>query len=421
MPINNNTHKLDNVLLKIKKLIPKSIFMFFQPIYHFILAVIGVIIYRYPSRRVHVIAVTGTKGKSSTVEYVNAVLESGGYKTAILSTIRFKIGDHNLPNKFKMTMPGRFFIQKFLREAVDANCDFVIMEMTSEGAKNWRHIGVEIDTLIFTNLSPEHIESHGSFEKYLNAKLRIVKRLKNSNKPLRRVIANVTNKYGAHFLVYDIEKNIGFYEEDAANMQISIPGDFNKLNAYSAYIFGKEIGIKEEKIIEAIKSIKKIYGRVESIIEGQEFELYIDYAHTPDSLQKLYDAFYNKNKIAVLGSCGGGRDKSRRFVLGQIAGQNCKTIIITDEDPYDDDPIEIVNEVARGARSVNGIIDNQNLFIELDRRKAIALAISKAKKDDVILISGKGTDPYIMRANGQKEKWSDAEIAREELKKYLKI
>lgn len=419
MSIQNNSSNLDSLLLKIKKLIPKKIFTFFQPMYHFLLAIVGTIAYKYPSRDIHIIGVTGTKGKSSTVEYVNAVLEAGGYKTSLLSTIRFKIGDHNVPNKYKMTMPGRFFVQKFLRESVDNHCDFAIMEMTSEGAKNWRHIGVELDTLIFTNLSPEHIESHGSFDNYLKAKLRLAKSLEKSKKPIRRVIANITNKYGPHFLVYDVDCNIGFYEDEANKIEVSIPGDFNKVNAYTAYIFGKEVGIKEDKILEAIKSVKKIYGRVEGVDEGQDFEVYVDYAHTPESLQKLYEAFSYKNKIAVLGSCGGGRDRSRRAILGRIAAENCDLVIVTDEDPYDDDPLEIINEVANGAESVEGVEMNKNLFVEIDRRKAIALAINKAKKGDVILISGKGTDPYIMRADGKKEKWSDAEVTREELVKFL--
>lgn len=424
--INNNTHKLDQILLKVRKLIPKKVFIFLRPIYHLLLAIIGAVLYKHPSKHIHVIAITGTKGKSSTVEYVNAVLESGGYKTALLSTIRFKIADHNIPNQYKMTMPGRFFVQKFLREAVDNHCDFAIIEMTSEGARNWRHFGIHIDTLIFTNLSPEHIESHGSFDNYLKSKLRLAKRVENSKKPFRRIIANITNKYGAHFLIYDIEKNIGFYEEETKNVEVSLPGEFNKVNAYSAYIFGKELGIKEEKILDAIRSVKKIYGRVESIDEGQNFDLYIDYAHTPDSLQKLYEAFPERNKIAVLGSCGGGRDRSRRKILGQIAAKSCYIVIVTDEDPYDDDPLEIIEEVRSGAldfindnSNLLKVLSNDNLFVQTSRRQAIKLAINKAKKGDCVLITGKGTDPYIMRANGEKEPWSDADIAREELKLFL--
>jgi UDP-N-acetylmuramoyl-L-alanyl-D-glutamate--2,6-diaminopimelate ligase len=176
---------MEKILRKIEKYIPKKVYRFFQPLYHLLLAITGTILYRNPSRHIYVIGVTGTKGKSSTTEFINAVLEASGKKTAILSTIRFKIGDTTRPNKFKMTMPGRFFTQKFLRDAVDAGCDYAIIEMTSEGARFFRHVGIELDALIFTNLSPEHIDSHGSFAKYKAAKLRLVKRLSRSNKPVR--------------------------------------------------------------------------------------------------------------------------------------------------------------------------------------------------------------------------------------------
>jgi len=168
---------MENLLRTTEKLIPRKIYKLFQPTYHFLLATTGTLLYRKPSRHIYVIGITGTKGKSSTAEFVNAVLEGAGKKTAILSTIRFKVGNTTRPNKFKMTMPGRFFTQKFLRDAVDAGCEYAIIEMTSEGARFFRHTGIDLDALIFTNLSPEHIESHGSFAKYKACKLRLIQQL----------------------------------------------------------------------------------------------------------------------------------------------------------------------------------------------------------------------------------------------------
>ena len=205
---------MEKLLRITEKFIPKKVYRFFQPAYHVILATVGLILYRHPSRHIHVIGITGTKGKSSTTEFVNAVLEAGGKKTAVLSTIRFKVGDTTRPNKFKMTMPGRFFVQKFLREAVDAGCEYAVMEMTSEGARFYRHLGVEMDALIFTNISPEHIESHGSFAKYKAAKLRLAKRLANSKKSMRLSIANLDNEHAPAFLIYPVEKNIGYSLKD---------------------------------------------------------------------------------------------------------------------------------------------------------------------------------------------------------------
>lgn len=420
---------MDTILRTIEKVIPRKIYVFFQPAYHLIIVSIGAVRYMFPSNKIFVIGVTGTKGKSSTVEFVNAILEASGGKTAVLSTIRFKIGDKTRENKFKMTMPGRFFVQKFLRDAVDANCKYAIIEMTSEGARLYRHKGVELDTLIFTNLSPEHIESHGSFEKYLGAKVGLTKHLAKSKKPVRTMIANGDNKYSSHFLIYDVDHNLKYSLKDAVteeqnedrsiikindtSITIPIPGIFNISNALAAITFAKHIGIEMQIIKKGIESLSLIRGRVEKINEGQNFDVIVDYAHTDDSLRKLYETFGKKRKIAVLGSCGGGRDKWKRPVLGQIADEYCDKIILTDEDPYDEDPMQIINDVASG-------IKNHKPEIILDRREAIREAISQAGIGDVVLISGKGTDPYIMGKKGSKEIWDDATIAREELAKSLK-
>jgi len=419
---------MEKILRKIERAIPKKLYHFLQPYYHLLLAIIGTTIYLNPSRRLYVIAVTGTKGKSSTVEFINAVLEATGKKTALLSTIRFKVGEHSRPNKYKMTMPGRFFTQEFLHEAVDAKCKYAIIEMTSEGARFFRHVGVELDALVFTNLSPEHIESHGSFAKYKKAKLRLANHLAKSKKLFRLSIANLDNEHAPVFLIGDVEKNIGYSLKDVQiisetedsseiiykgeKIKIPLPGKFNISNALAAITLGRELNIPIGHIKEGIERLSLIRGRVEKINEGQDFTVVVDYAHTDDSLRKLYEAFPSSRKIAVLGSTGGGRDSWKRPVLGKIADELCSEIIITNEDPYDEDPLKIINEVASG-------VTTHTPQIIIDRREAIACAISLAKKGDVILISGKGTDPYIMGPNGTKIIWDDAKVAREELGKMV--
>ncbi len=419
---------MEKLLRTIEKLIPKKIYHFFQPFYHFLLAVTGTIIYRKPSRHIYVIGVTGTKGKSSTAEFINAVLEEAGKKTAILSTIRFKINTDSRPNKYKMTMPGRFFTQKFLRDAVDAGCEYAIIEMTSEGARFFRHTGIELDALIFTNLSPEHIESHGSFAKYKACKLRLVKRLAESKKPVRLSIANVDNEHAHSFLISPIEKNIGYslkhvhilsenntssiIEYKGQNITIPLPGKFNISNALAALTLSSELGISIDDAKKGIGSLNLIRGRVERVDCGQNFTVIVDYAHTDDSLRKLYETFSSSRKIAVLGSTGGGRDTWKRPVLGKIADEYCDEIIITNEDPYDELPMKIINEVASG-------VTRHTPHIIINRREAIAYSITLARINDTILITGKGTDPYIMGPNGTKEVWDDAEVVREELQKFL--
>lgn len=420
---------MEKILRKAEKIIPKKLYKYFQPYYHLLLAVVGTAIYRKPSRHIYVIGVTGTKGKSSTTEFVNAVLEASGKKTAILSTIRFKIGETSSPNKYKMTMPGRFFTQKFLRDAVKASCDYAIIEMTSEGARFYRHIGVELDALIFTNLMPEHIESHGSFENYKQAKLRLVHHLAHSKKPHRLSIANTDGKHGYSFLIHTVDKNISYSLKDInllsetatgsivsykdTTIHIPLPGKFNIANALASIKLAEELHIPLTTIKHGIESLTQIRGRVEKVDVGQNFTVIVDYAHTDDSLRKLYEAFSSSRKIAVLGSTGGGRDTWKRPVLGKIADEFCNEIIITNEDPYDEEPMKIIDEVA------SGVTLHTPIKI-LDRREAIHHALTLAQPGDVVLITGKGTDPYIMGPQGTKEGWDDATVVREQLEKLRK-
>lgn len=428
-------------LNKIKDIIPRSAFEQFRPVYHYALALAGNFVYGKPSKEIFVLGITGTKGKSTTAEIVSAILEEAGYKTAVLSTVRFKIGNDSRPNLMKMTMPGRFFVQKFLREAVDAKCDYAIIEMTSEGAKNYRHRFVDMNALIFTNISPEHIESHGSFENYLGAKLQIAKRLEHSIKPSKTIIVNEDDAKAGKFLAVNVSNKITYslkeakpftLTKDGSNInllgtraQTNLPGEFNVYNILAAAKFAQSQGVKTEIIKRAIEKLKSIPGRAEKIEislsntrneNGQplgmgmfpNFSVIVDYAHTADSLEKIYRVFKNERKICVLGSCGGGRDKWKRPQMGQVADDNCDEIILTDEDPYDDDPEEIIKCVAEGVKK-------HTPKIILDRREAIREAIRSAKDSDAVIITGKGTDPYIMKANGEKLPWSDKKVAEEEL------
>ncbi len=197
---------MQKIISKIKKLMPKKLWQKLQPIYHYKLAVLGAIIYRFPSKEIKVVGVTGTKGKTSSVEFVNAILEEAGKKTAVAGTLRFKIGNESKPNLYKMTMPGRIFIQKFLRKAVLAGCEYAIIEISSEAAKQYRNKFIDLDALIFTNLAPEHIESHGSYEKYVEAKLAIAKELEKSSKENKAMIVNADDKEGEKFLKINVGK-----------------------------------------------------------------------------------------------------------------------------------------------------------------------------------------------------------------------
>ncbi len=415
---------MDSILFKIKKIIPIKLFKKLQPFYHYSLSLLGAIIYRFPSRKIFVVGITGTKGKTSTAELVNVILETAGYKTALAGTLRFKIGNKSENNKFKMTMPGRFFIQHFLRKAIREKCDFVILEMTSEGTKQYRHKFIQLNSLIYTNLTPEHIESHGSYEKYRTAKLKIAKALEKSSKKRKSIIVNKDDKESHRFLNINIKEKYQYSLTDAQPFELKkvglsltidkqkidsyLSGEFNIYNILAAVIFTKSQNIGVEIIKKAIENFKSIRGRVERIDGGQDFTVIVDYAHTPDSLEKLYEAFPNSKRICVLGNTGGGRDKWKRKVMGSIAYKYCSKIILTNEDPYDEDPKKIVKDIAKG-------IQKPIYRIIMDRKEAIQKAISSAKTGDTVLITGKGTDPYIMGPNNSKLDWDDAIIARESI------
>ncbi len=416
----------------LNKLIPRNIYRLLTNPYHYLVSFFSALWYGFPSRRLFVIGVTGTKGKSSTIELTNAILEEAGYKTALTNTIRFKVAEKSVPNKYKMSMPGRFFLQKFLSQAYSANCTHVIIEMTSEGVLQHRHKWIDIDALIFTNIAKEHIESHGSFKNYLQAKLKLRDLLAKSSKKNKWMVVNSDDKYAMDFLNIKKTSKLSFSLRDAepytttkrgilitidgVSMFSPLLGLFNIHNILAAIKVAEIIGIPLETTKKALETCSSIAGRAESVEVGQPFTVIVDYAHTPDSLLKLYTSFkesYKKSKkICVLGNTGGGRDKWKRPEMGKIADTYCNTIILTNEDPYDEDPRVIVEEMAIS-------IKKHKPDIIMNRRDAIREALHRARKNDVVLITGKGTDPYICGPRGSKEPWSDKRVISEELKTLL--
>jgi UDP-N-acetylmuramyl-tripeptide synthetase len=422
---------MEHILRGAEKIIPKPLYAFFQPSYHFVLSLLGALRYGFPSRKIKIIGVTGTKGKSSTVEIINAIFEEAGYTTALTNTIRFKVADTSEENLFKMSMPGRFFMQRLISRAVTAKCDYLIMEITSQGALLFRDRFISLDTLVFTNLSPEHVEAHGSYENYVEEKVGIARRMKTSSKKHRTILINRDEKEGVRFLeaaqharadalMYGLDdvRPYEVYEEglqftfDDKKVRSPLTGEFNLSNIVAAITAAEIHGIPEEIIARAIENFSAIPGRVQRINAGQKFEVVVDYAHTPDSIEKLFKAFAGKRKICVFGSTGGGRDAWKRPVFGKLADEYCEEIILTDDDSYDEDVEKIMREIAGG-------INNHTPLLVADRRQAIRTALKKAQPEDVVLLVGKGTDPFLMGPNGKKTPWSDEAVAREELKLLL--
>lgn len=413
----------------LRRIIPRGLLTLLLPWYHLSLAWGAYWWYGKPAQKLFIVGITGTKGKSSTVEILNAIFEEAGFTTAIAGTIRFKIDTENRPNLFKMTMPGRGFIQKFLREAVTKKCTHAVLEVTSEGAKLYRHKGLELNALIFTNIAPEHIESHGSYENYKRAKLSIGEELMASSKRPRIMVANTASELGNDFLMFPVERALPYTLQEAEpytatstettftwrgkKIQTPLHGAFNIENCLAAMTLAEEMGIEATVIARALERIAPIQGRVERIKSDGAFEVVVDYAHTPDSLEALYTSFSENKKICVLGNTGGGRDTWKRPKMAQIAEKYCDEIILTNEDPYDEDPRSIVDDMAAGMK-------DKKPAIILDRREALAYALRRGRalgENALVLVTGKGTDPFIMGPRGTRTPWSDTRVVKEELEK----
>ena len=352
----------------IRKFIPSFLISW----YHFSLALLGAVIYGFPSRKLKVIGITGTNGKTTVVELTTRILEEVGHKVASISSIRFKIGDKEEPNTLKMTMPGRLKLQKFLKEAADEGCQYAVIEVTSEGILQHRHKFIDFDVAVFTNLTPEHIEAHGSFEDYRRAKGRLFSSLAKSRKIKKISIINLDDKNADYFLGFPADRKIGYginnsdsdsvkatdvevssrmkFRVDGTLFNLKLRGLFNVYNALAAVSIGLSQRIDLETCRRALEKIEGISGRLEKVI-NEPFRVFVDYAHTPDALEKVYSALpRSSRKICVLGSCGGGRDKWKRPELGKIASNFCSQIILTNEDPYDEDPQQIVDQIESGVK-----------------------------------------------------------------------
>ncbi len=408
----------------IKKILPD----FALSTYHYLLALMAAFVNLFPSRHICVIGVTGTSGKSTVVTLIIRVLERSGAKVASISSINFQIGKEKWENRLKMTMPGRFQIQRFLKKAVKENCNFCVLEVTSEGIKQHRHRFINFNTAVFTNLSPEHIESHKGFENYKKAKLKLFKQTKNSH-VLNLDDDNVEyflkekadNKYGYTLedrrregfsviggsLIPSSRKGVSFKVQDK-EFNLDLIGKFNAYNALAAIVVAVSKGISLKECKQALEEIKEMPGRMEIVVK-EPFSVIVDYAHTPAALEKAYKSVRVRGKgkmICVLGACGGGRDKWKRPVLGEIASKYCDRIILTNEDPYDEDPQKIISDVKAG-------ISENNCLEILDRRKAIKKALNLANPGDSVIITGKGSEPWMCVANGKKIPWDDRKLVEE--------
>lgn len=413
-------------------------------VYHRVLTALAAVWYRHPSRELIVVGITGTKGKSTTGNVLWKILTDAGHTVGLTGTLNIRIGNHHELSPYKMTMYGRFALQRLLRRMVRAGCDVAIVETTSEGIRQWRHQPIHYDRCAFTNLTPEHIEVHGGFEQYKQAKLELfchlarlpVKEL-NGQRIEKATIANVDNEHAVDFLaigdwkkvtvgslpvadvvVKDIAEDLSGTSFTVNGVAVRTPllGHWNARNAALAMGIGLTFGLTLEQMAASVAALDQLPGRMERVDAGQPFTVIVDYAYEPVSAESVY-RFVTEHRragsriIAVTGGTGGGRDKARWPVMGELAGRYADSVVVTDDDPYMDDRMTIINTVADGAARA-GKSDGQNLFRVLGRREGIAQALQLAESDDVVLVLGKGSEQQIA-IGSQLVPWDDREAVRE--------
>mgnify|MGYP000989760171 FL=1 len=395
--------------------------------------------YGWPARGLRVIAVTGTNGKTTTANYINEILKQAGYKTAMFTTAVIEVAGESKINDLNATVASVSRMQQFLNEARRSKVDFVILEVTSHSLHQHKLDGVPIEAAVMTNLTQDHLDYHKTMEKYAAAKGLLFAR-----NP-RYIVLNCDDDWFDYFDKYLAEEQkITYGKSEDADVRISdirlykkgseailafdhqeksqlatyLPGEYNVFNMAAAASICYVLGVSMSDIKNGIASLEGIPGRFERATKDETYEVIVDYAHTPDALEKLLEATRNITKkriILVFGACG-DRDALKRPIMGKIAAKLADEIILTDEESYNENPDKIRRDIYAGIEESK--VTNKTTEIA-DRREAIRHALNIAKKDDTILITGMGHEQFRI-INGEKLPWNDTNIVREIISEKIK-
>ncbi len=415
-------------------------------LYHQVMAFFAATYYRFPSKYLNVIGVTGTKGKTTTTNLIAAVLSEAGYKVGMTSTILFQVGDTKWTNLTKQTTLGPFFLQKMLRQMVDQGCTHAVLEVSSHAIHQNRIWGINFDTAVLTNIGEDHLEYHGGFDQYLHTKGVLFSRLNRSPRKSHIPKVAVLNKDDAHFVYFDqflVDREYTYgmgggtcYGSDVhltpsgcdftlhvpnnqIDIQLKIPGEFNVYNSLAAATVGLVNNINLNVIKSALEKASAIPGRFEAIDCGQKYTIIVDYAHTHESLDKLLSLYkkLTKGKLyVVFGATGGGRDKAKRPKMGAVADKYADYVIATNDDPYEEDQWKIIEDIAGGIKRKEG-----DRFWKIPHRlEAIKLALTMAEAGDTVIVAGKGSEE-IQMIGDEKIPWDDRKVVRELLAREMRV
>ncbi|MDO4399229.1 MAG: UDP-N-acetylmuramoyl-L-alanyl-D-glutamate--2,6-diaminopimelate ligase [Candidatus Saccharibacteria bacterium] len=394
--------------------------------YHFAQSAIAGVKYHFPGKNLRVIGITGTNGKTTTAFMVWQMLNHAGFKTGLMTTVAWGVNKLK-PELGHMTTVDAFTLNSRIADIKNQGAEFLVLEVTSHALAQFRTLGIPIEIAVFTNLTHDHLDYHKTLTKYRAAKGKLFKKAKfsilNADDSATKYYQTLAQEYTTYGIKsgqnraesLKLTVNGVKYSLGDINIETKIPGEFNVYNSMAAALVGQKLGLTPKQIHDGIKSLEAVEGRMNIIDEGQPFTVIVDYAHAPDALEKVFDSVKDhKGRIISVHGGAGRRDSSTRPIRGAILAQHSDIVIITEDDSRDEDPEAIAAGFIKGAEKHGKVID-KDLFKELDRGKAIALAIKMAKKGDLVLILGKGHEKTILRADGPHD-FEDIKVAQKLLK-----
>ena len=394
--------------------------------YHYLQSVMAGTKYGFPGKKLRVIGVTGTNGKTTTCFMIWHMLNQAGHKTGLMTTVAYGVKKLQ-PELGHMTTVDAFTLNKRIKEIADSGAEFLVLEVTSHALAEFRTLGIPIEIGVFTNLTHEHLDYHKTMANYRAAKGKLFKQaafsILNADDPATKYYAKIAKDY----ITYGIKNGENrptkinlkvsgvSYLYHGMNITTQIPGEFNVYNSLAAAQVGEKLSLSPKDIEKGISSLESVEGRMNVIDEGQSFTVIVDYAHAPDALEKVFDSVKDhKGRIISVHGGAGRRDPSTRPIRGEILAKNSDVVIITEDDTRDEDLEQIMNGFIKGAEK-QGKTLGKDLFKEPDREEAIKLALKTAKKGDLVLILGKGHEKTILRPDGPHD-FEDIKVTRKLLK-----
>ncbi len=423
----------------VKSFIPRSLFRYIEPYGHLVEAIILNVIYGFPARDMKVIGVTGTNGKTTTTYMIHKMLSQAGYKTGLMTTVAYGVGEEIKPQIQHMTNVPVPELMKRLKYMRSEGVDWLVFEVTSQGLAQNRVWGVPFSVAVLTNITHEHLDYHGTFENYREAKKRLFTFANKNRTGLQVGVINAEDPSCQTFakaitkpVTYGIKEGdlratkvhltsagsryVARIKDDEYRITCHIPGSFNVSNSLAAVAVGRAVGLSKQQVEKGIDAMRSVEGRMTRIDEGQDFDVIVDFAHTPDSFEKLFKDLRPvvKGKLIAMFGSAGRRDEAKRAVQGKLAGEYCDEVVVTEEDDRDIDGIGILNQIAEGAESA-GKTRDKDLFLVHNRTEAIDFTLKRAKKGDTVILLGKGHEKTIERADGE-HPWDESATARDALR-----